>query len=79
MGIAGDMSNILQGATVPAPPAPPEEEPEEEVGSDPSTATVQQVKDYVTAHPEERDRVLAEEQAAQNRVTLVDWLTAFTS
>jgi hypothetical protein len=77
VGIAGDMSNILQGGTVTAP-APPPPEPEGEVGSDPSTATVQQVKDYVTAHPEERDRVLAEEQAGQARVTLIDWLSAFT-
>jgi len=49
-----------------------------EVGADPNAATVQQVKDYVTAHPDERDRILAEEQAGQARVTLIDWLTAFT-
>jgi len=79
VGIAGDMSNILQGGTVTAPaPPPPETEPEGEVGSDPNTATVQQVKDYVTAHPDERDRILADEQAGQARVTLIDWLNAFT-
>jgi hypothetical protein len=135
VGIAGDMSNILQGGTVtaPAPPAtgatagsPGSFTPAgstapanlaamtgivaapatawtagqyvvlgdsshaawdadswevavvAELGSDPATATVQQVKDYVTAHPDERDRILAEEEAGQNRVTLTEWLTAFT-
>ena len=49
-----------------------------DVGSDPANATVAQVQAYVTANPGERDRILAEEQAGANRVTLVEWLTAFT-
>lgn len=37
-------------------------------------ATIADVKAYVEAHPEERQRVLEVERANRNRVTLVAWL-----
>src|SRR5262245_35538463 len=46
---------------------------------DPGEHTVDEVKEYVTANPDQADEVLAAEQAGQNRVTLVSWLEAQTA
>ena len=43
---------------------------------DPSGHTIVEVQEYVTNHPDEREAILAAEQAGQNRVTLVSWLQA---
>jgi hypothetical protein len=43
---------------------------------DPSANSVADVKAYVEANPDERDTVLAAEQAGKGRVTLIDWLSA---
>ena len=64
MGIAGNQSNILQGGGNTAPEA-----------FNPGNQTVDEVKDYVTANPAERDRILDDEQSGKNRVTLVEWLS----
>lgn len=40
----------------------------------PADHTVDEVKAYVTEHPDEAQTVLAAEVAGNNRVTLVDWL-----
>ena len=43
---------------------------------DPGEHTVDEVKEYVGDNPDQRDEVLAAEQAGKNRSTLVDWLEA---
>lgn len=61
---------------------PPPEEPEEpsiDVAYDPGAHNVQEVEDFVTQNPDERDAVLAVEQAGRNRVTLVSWLENFST
>ena len=60
---------------IPPPPEPeqPSVEPEEE-SFDPGDHTIDEVKEYVTAHAEEVEAVLEAESAGKNRVTLVDWL-----
>jgi hypothetical protein len=40
---------------------------------------VNEVEDYVTAQPDERDAILAAEQAGRDRVTLVSWLESFST
>lgn len=67
-------ADFVEGGAAPQQKKRAAVEPEGELGSDPANATVEQVKDYVTENPDERDRILAEEQAGQNRVTLTEWL-----
>jgi hypothetical protein len=59
--------------------APPEPEPEIQVGYDPGAHTVQEVEDFVNENPDQRDDILAAEQAGKDRVTLVSWLENFTT
>lgn len=54
--------------------ADPEPNPDE---YDPADYTVDQVKDFVTEHPDLADDVLASEEDGKNRTTLVDWLAEF--
>ena len=49
----------------------PEPEPE---AYDPSAFTVDEVKAYAEAHPEELDAIYAAEDAGKARTTLLDWL-----
>lgn len=53
---------------------PPELEPEDpsEPTFDPGDHTVQEVKDYLAAHPEDADRVLAAEEAGRGRKGLLE-------
>ena len=41
----------------------------------PYNFTVAEVKEWVTAHPDQRDEVLAAEAAGKNRSTLTEWLS----
>lgn len=55
--------------------------PDELVGSilsgwDPSDHTVEEVKDFVGKHPTQLERVLADEEVGEQRVTLIEWLEA---
>ena len=50
---------------------PADESPE---NYDPSNHTVAEVKDFVEDHPDLRDAVLAAEENAKDRSTLVEWL-----
>ena len=43
---------------------------------DPGSVTIDEVKAYVDANPNERDAVLKAEKAGKNRTTLVDWFAA---
>jgi hypothetical protein len=43
---------------------------------DPGAHTVDEVKAYVEAHPDERAAVLAAENSGRERVTLLEWLGA---
>ena len=54
--------------------APEAEEAEE---FDPGEHTVDEVKDYVTEHPDEVDDVHAAEDEGKARVTLLTWLEEF--
>lgn len=54
--------------------AAPEVAAAEEGPYDPGDHLVDDVKAYVTEHPDQRDEVLAAEEAGKNRVTLVEWL-----
>lgn len=46
---------------------------------DPSDYTIDQVKDFVTEHPDLAADIQAAEQEGKNRSTLVDWLEQFVS
>jgi hypothetical protein len=46
----------------------------EPTGYDPGDDTVDDVKAYVDANPDQRAAVLKAEKAGKNRTTLVDWL-----
>jgi hypothetical protein len=48
-------------------------------GFDPSAHTVAEVVAYAQANPDEVPRLLAEEQAGKNRVTLLDQLAAIVA
>jgi len=43
----------------------------------PGYATIEEVKAYVLAHPDEREAIQADEEANRNRVTLLTWLREF--
>lgn len=43
-------------------------------GWDPSDHTVAEVRDFVTKHPTQLERVLADERVGEQRVTLLEWL-----
>lgn len=49
--------------------------PVEPESYEPGKYTITEVKDYVTANPDQRDAVLAAEQEGSNRSTLVKWLS----
>jgi hypothetical protein len=70
------VSNGDGESAAPTSEPPPPEIP---VGFDPGAHTVNEVEDYVTAQPDERDAVLAAEQAGRDRVTLVSWLESFST
>jgi uncharacterized phage-like protein YoqJ len=44
------------------------------VGYDPAAHTVDEVKEFVTQHPEELQAVYDTEVAGKNRATLINWL-----
>jgi hypothetical protein len=57
----------------------PDEEGEEEasdvdVGYDPAAHTIDEVKEFVTEHPEEISDIYDTEEAGKARVTLLEWL-----
>lgn len=51
---------------------------EDDAAYDPNDHKVPEVKDHVTANPEQAAAILAAEQEGQARTTLVEWLTEFT-
>lgn len=53
--------------------------PEISVGYDPGAHTVQEVEDYVTENPDQRDAVWEAESEGKARVTLLTWLENFTT
>lgn len=66
-------SALVEDAGAPDPdPVEPEEVTD---GFDPGEHTVDEVKDYVDANPDEAQDVLDAELDGKNRVTLVEWLT----
>ena len=54
----------------------PQPEAEADQGYEPGDHTVDEVKVYVEANPDQADAVYDAEQAGKNRVTLLDWLTS---
>lgn len=79
--------NLYEGTDPPAvlKVEKPEDSPEELLGDpapssagsatyDPGDHTVTDVKEWVTAHPDQRDAVLDAEEAGKNRSTLIQWL-----
>lgn len=71
MGIAGNISNVLQSTSPTSDP-----EPSDTPGTDPASYSVTTVKDWVTAHPEDALTCWTAETGGDNRVTLVAWLEA---
>lgn len=55
------------------------EEPEAEGEFDPGEHTVAEVQEYIAAHPDDTERVLASERAGKNRTTLIAALGEPTS
>lgn len=66
----------MSGRAATAPSAPASEPGAQTDVYQPADHTVDEVKDYVTDHPDERQAVLDAEVAGKNRVTLVDWFEA---
>lgn len=66
-------ASLVEDNSTPAP-EPASVEPDTDDTFDPSEHTIDEVKDYVDAHPDEVDAVLNAEQAGKGRVTLVEWL-----
>jgi hypothetical protein len=64
------IEGIDLGETYPAP------DDEGEGEFKPAKHTIDDVKKYVDAHPDEAQRILDAEVDGKNRTSLVDWLTA---
>ena len=72
--MAGDVWDMPNQQVVWAEPPPPPTAVPAQDGFDPGGHTVDEVKTYVTAHPDELETVTAAEQAGKNRSSLLDWL-----
>jgi len=60
-----------------APPSGDDGEEEIPVGYDPAAHSVDEVKEFVTEHPDEAQDIFDLEETGKARVTLLDWLNDF--
>lgn len=69
-------SSPPKAAAAPKAEEPAEEEPESEE-FDPADHTIDDVKAYVEANPEEAADILSMEEGGKDRSTLIEWLEHF--
>lgn len=69
MGIAGNMSNVLQSTSPGGDPGGGDTP-----GNDPSSYSITTVQTWIGTHPEDTLTALTAELAGSNRTTLVSWL-----